>query len=273
MFEIIKILSISVLFFLQGNSGQTGFTLLKNINNTGNFITVDDLGNLFLVNGERLIKFDVNGRLLYSYSNLYNGNISFVDVRDPFKIMLYYKDFAQIIFLDNFLSKSTDPVILESLGLELATLACSSYNNGFWVYLPQSFELVRVGQDMVISHKTGDISRTTNNEIDPNYLLEKDNMLYLNDPDIGILIFDKYGAYYKTIPMKNLEYFQVEGNNIISNSDINIRIYNLKSSEEALNQLPEDDPVCVNLKYSFNPKRLFLLNENGINIYSVNPDQ
>lgn len=270
---IFKILMIFVLFLLQGNKTTPEYTLLNHINNKGDFITVDDLGNLFLVNGEKLIKFDINGKLLQTYSNLFNGDISFVDAGDPFKIMVYYREFARIEFLDNFLSRSTDPVILDRIGLELATLACSSYNNGFWIYLPHTFELIRVNQDMLISHRSGDISNIINNKLNPNYLLEKDNMVYLNDPDIGIMIFDKFGAYYKTIPMKDLKYFQLEGDNIISNAGDHIRIYNLKSSDETSLKIPEENPVYLNIKYSFNPKRLFLLNKNGVSFYSVNMDQ
>jgi len=273
MTGIIKILPLIILFLFQDNTPKSDYSLMKHINNKGNFITVDELGSLFLVNGEQLKKFDINGRLLCTYSNLFNGNISFVDAGDPFKILVYYRDFSQIVFLDNFLSESAEAILLETLGLELSTLACSSYNSGFWVYMPQNFELLRVGQDMVISHRSGDISSIIKNELNPNFLIEKDNVVYLNDPDIGIIMFDMYGTYNKIIPLKNLENLQLEGNNIISSSDTDMRIYNLKTSKETLSSLPEDDPICVNLKYSFHPKRLFLLSESGINIYAVDLDQ
>ncbi len=271
--EILKILPLTLLFLMQPDIKGPDYSLLNHINNKGSFITVDELGNLFLINDEQLTKFDVDGKLLYTYSNLYNGNITSVDAGNPFKILVYYRDFSQIVFLDNFLSKSAEPVNLETLNLELTTLVCSSYNNGFWVYLPQSFEIIRVGQDMLVSHRSGDLSSIVRNKIVPNYLVEKDNFVYLNAPDIGIMIFDKYGTYYKTIPLKNLNYFQVEGNNIISSSETKMRIYNLKTLEESLSNLPEDDPICVSFKYSFKPKLLFLLNENGINFYSVNLDR
>jgi hypothetical protein len=266
LFKILPLLFLSL--FQEDGLGQD-YKIIKQISNKGNLITVDDLGNIFLVNNEQLAKFDPNGNLIATYSDLYNGDITLVDAGDPFKILLYYRDFSQIVFLDNFLSKTTDPVNLETLGLELSTLACSSYNNGFWVYLPQSFEIIRIGQDMIISHRSGDISKMIKNEINPNYIIEKNNMVYLNDPDYGIMIFDRYGSYYKIIPLKGLDYFQVEGNNIISLSGNNLRIYNLKSYEESYSTLPEKDPICINIKYSFNPKRLFLLNKNGINIYSI----
>lgn len=273
MSVIFKIFPLVVLMLLQGNSAVTDYELLKHLDRKGDYLTVDDLGNLFLVDKEKLIKFDDNGKLLYTYSNPYNGIINFVDAGDPFKILLYYRDFSQIVFLDKFLSRTTDPVNLESLELELATLACSSYNNGFWVYLPQTFELVRVGQSMLVSHRSGDISSIVSDRINPNFLKEKDNMVYLNDPDIGVMIFDKYGSYFKTIPLKNMQYFQIEGNNLISSSENNIRIYDLKNFNETNKKLPEENPLCINIKYSFNPKRLFLLNERGINIYSVNLDK
>jgi len=273
MILFFKILPLTLFLLLQSDPAGPDYSLLNHIDNKGNFMTVDELGSLYLVNEEQLTKFDIDGKLLFTYTNLYNGNITSVDVGDPFKILVYYRDFSQIVFLDNFLSKSAVPISLESIKLELATLACSSYNNGFWVYLPQSFELVRIAQDMIISNRSGDLSSIVQSEIDPNYIVEKDNFVYLNDPNIGIMIFDKYGTYYKTIPMMNLQYFQVEGNNIISSTNANLRIYDLKTLEESVSSLPVDDPICVSFKYSFKPKRLFLLNKNGINFYSVKLDQ
>jgi len=46
--------------------------------------------------------------------------------------------------------------------------------------------------------------------IQPNFLIEHNGKLYLNSPNDGILIFDIYGSYLKTIPLKNLESFQVQ---------------------------------------------------------------
>ena len=54
----------------------------------GDFIRSDELGNVFVVKDNQLTKFDENGKKLHSYSNLYAGDISFVDTHDPFKILL-----------------------------------------------------------------------------------------------------------------------------------------------------------------------------------------
>ena len=39
---------------------------------------------------------------------------------------------------------------------------------------------------------------------------EINNWVYLNDPKRGILVFDNFGAYYKTIPITGVDYFQIK---------------------------------------------------------------
>ena len=54
MTGIIKILPLIILFLFQDNTPKSDYSLMKHINNKGNFITVDELGSLFLVNGNNL---------------------------------------------------------------------------------------------------------------------------------------------------------------------------------------------------------------------------
>src|SRR5438552_190098 len=68
------------------------------------YFTADNLGNFYTVREDELIKYLPNGKMFARYSNLKLGSISAIDVTNPLKILLYYRDFQQIIFLDNQLS-------------------------------------------------------------------------------------------------------------------------------------------------------------------------
>src|SRR5688572_3667151 len=88
------------------------------------FFEADNFGNIYTVKNEELCKYLPNGKRHARYSNLRYGNITSLDVSNPLKILLYYRDFQQIIFLDNQLSVNSNPVSLELLGLEQAHLVC-----------------------------------------------------------------------------------------------------------------------------------------------------
>ena len=83
----------------------------------GDFIRSDELGNIFLVRGNQLIKHNSSGLALHTYSNLYSGNISFIDAHDPFKILVYYEAFGQVEFLDQSLSLISSTISLSMLKL------------------------------------------------------------------------------------------------------------------------------------------------------------
>src|SRR5687768_7815077 len=66
-----------------------------------NLFTNDNLSNLYLINGEEIIKYSPTGKQLLKYSNKRFGNITTIDATNALKILLYYKDFQQLVFLDN----------------------------------------------------------------------------------------------------------------------------------------------------------------------------
>ena len=199
--------AICIFFFISSISfAQSSFKPVKTIEINSDFFTADNQGNFYVINGNELTKFDKTGKQLYKYSNKNLGTIDFVDVSNQLKILLFYKNFSQAIFLDNTLSMSGTPVSFDQIGFQQAQLICTSHNNGIWLYDQQTFALVRLNDTYEETQRTGNLNALLNIELQPNYLLEYNNKIYINNPSTGILIFDIYGTYYKTIPVKNLQF-------------------------------------------------------------------
>jgi hypothetical protein len=220
------------LFITSACFAQDKFNLITTIETPSDFFTSDSQGNVYVVKGNELAKYDKKGKLLYKYSNKNSGNISFVDASNMLKILIFYKDFLQVVFLDNTLSINGEPLSLDKIGYQQAQLACSSQNSGIWIYDQQNFELIRLDQNLLKTQQTGNLSALLYVDLQPDYLLEYDNKIYLNNPSTGILIFDVYGTYYKTIPVKNIHLFQPIGDWIYYMSDKRVKSSNIKTSEE-----------------------------------------
>jgi len=253
-----------VLTMLSFSSSE--FQFLLSLKNSGSNFSVDNLGNIYFVNDDQLSKFDSQGNLLRTYSNKTMGKITSIDVSNFLKILIYYKDFSEIVFLDNTLSITGDPIFLDRLDMGQSTLACTSYNNSFWLYEPQLTQLIRFDAVLNLSEKSGNIIQSTGNEINPNFLIEENNFIYLNDPKIGILQFDRYGGYMKTIPVKDLNSFQVMENKIfyLVNRSI-IKSYNLKNFEESEIKLPEKN---IN-SFWIGRNKIYLLSNETLNVYAL----
>lgn len=246
------------------------YKLTHSLRLDADFIRSDELGNVFVVKDNKLTKYGRDGKKLHAYTNMYAGDISFVDTQDPFKILVFYQAFSQIDFLDRTLSLSSSSIDLNQINMGLVTLACASYQGAFWVYDPINFELNRIDQSLKISEQSGNLQQVTGYTLQPNYMLERDNSLYLNDPNIGILIFDKYGSYYKTIPILGLTSFQVFDRKIIYVQDNEISIYDTKLNEVNTTSTPEDDARSISVCLSTKPQMLYLLDDAELHFYQMN---
>jgi len=178
------------------------------------FIKTDGFGNIYVINNDEISKFNTYGVAQKKYSTKRYGKIDLVDATNPLKILVYFKDFQQILFLDNQLTPSSDMISLEKLGLEQTSLVCSSANNSFWIYDKQNNELSRFNSELKQLLKTGNLKQILGVDIKPVFMKEHNSYLYLNCPDEGILIFDTYGTFNKTLPLKNLKEFSIVNGNI-----------------------------------------------------------
>lgn len=202
------------------------------------FFTTDNLGNIYTIKEDELIKYLPSGKFFARYSNLKLGNIATVDATNPLKIILYYRDFQQLVFLDDQLSVNSDVVSLEKLGYEQTDLVCASVNNSFWIYDKQNNELHRFDQNSKQITSTGNLKQILQSDLSPNFMMEHNGYLYLNSPATGVYVFDIFGAFSKVISIKNLRNFQVDENILYFQKDSNFCSYNYTLFEEACKRLP-----------------------------------
>src|ERR1700690_3966530 len=80
------------------------FILQQTIPAKADQITTDQLGNFYIIKNDVLEKYDLKGALTKTYNNKTFGKIDLVDASNPMKVLLFYKNFSQIVFLDNTLS-------------------------------------------------------------------------------------------------------------------------------------------------------------------------
>ena len=256
---------ISIFFLLGFTFLDSKFTLVKSIPTTSSFITTDNLGNSYLLDGNILNKYDADGNFLKNYSDKNSGNISFVDASSSLKVLVFNRSFQQIVFIDNMFFPTGNPISLSDLGYDQVSLACSSHNNGFWIYNLQNFELIRFDQNLQVVQQTGNIMQLTGTEINPDFITEQNNRVFLNDSTKGILVFDIYGTYNKTIPLKGLHRFQISNDEILYLKDGKLKSYNMKTLEEGELSLPSAEVLDARTE----KEKLYLLKQKSLDIYSV----
>ena len=176
---------------------------------TYDFFTTDHLGNFYLVNRDEIVKYNSKGEKIKIYSNKKLGKIFSVDASNPLRLLVFYKDFSVVVILDSQLSSNGDDIHLEEMNLEQTDLTCTSFNNGIWLFNRQNMELIRLSESLEKIVATGNLNRILNVDLHPDALLEYNGNIYLHDPMEGILVFDVFGTYSKTIPLYSLKDFQL----------------------------------------------------------------
>jgi len=228
------------------------------------YFTTDNLGNIYLSNGDEVFKYDENNELQHSFSNKLFGEITSMDVSNPLKIVMFYANLSQVVFLDNMLGIQGTAIPLEQHGLEQVILVCSSHDNGLWVYDMNTFQLIWLDREFKVQQESGDINQLLGAELKPNYLSERNNWVYLNDPALGILVFDVYGTYYKTIPLKGLKEFQVRDDAIYYQKEKEFFSFNMKTLYETSITLP--DTVIKQVRIE--KQNLLVLTDTALKIYN-----
>lgn len=201
----------------------------------GKAFTTDQTGSYYEIYPNQIIKIGKNGQRQFTYSNNILGEIASVDVSNPMKIVVFFKEFSKITVLDNTLTAWDNVVDLNEVSLEETSLVCSSYNNGIWYYNPLKFQLTRLEHSTKNINSSANISNILNKNIQPNFLVEFNNKVYLNDPVNGILVFDIYGTYLKTIPIFGLTTFQVKEKYLLYvNQEGQIETYDFFTLEKSI---------------------------------------
>ncbi|MDZ4845638.1 MAG: hypothetical protein SH857_08825 [Chitinophagales bacterium] len=253
------------LFFPALLPAQTNdYQLLKTIPIEATLLTSDRLGYGYAVNQKQeLLRINKKGEVVFKFNNNALGTITSVDANNALRILVYYADYSTIITLDNTLSQ-TGRINLLELGSNQVSAACVALDNNIWIYDAVLYRLRKIDANMNVLMQSEDLNALIGQSVRANFLMEKDNFLYVNDPALGILVFDIYGTYIKTLPLTGLNQFQKIQDRLLFFKEGKLFSYHLLTFnfEEIL--LPVTD--CVNA--AIEKDRLFVLQKNQLEVYS-----
>lgn len=171
--------------------------------------TTDDLGHVYVLRGDVLELYDASGKPGLRNSVKTFGRISTLDAFYSLKPMIFSQEQGQLAVLDNTLAVQGSVLNLPRNGFPQVVLACASVQNGFWFFDQQQLELVRVDAQLRKLANTGRLDQLLDLVPAPIAMQEFDSRLYVNDPKNGILVFDLFGTYVRTIPLTGITTFQV----------------------------------------------------------------
>ncbi len=127
---------------------------------------------------------------------------------------------------------------LSALDLPQVEALGTASDNNLWLFDNNTYTLKKLDQKNEVLAESLDLNLLLNEPLNPVRLLEANNRVYLNSPNLGLLVFDLFGNYIKTIPLLNLDYFQYYEGQIFYTQDKQLQAYHLLSFQYKNIELP-----------------------------------
>lgn len=259
-----------IVFFVNSLAlvGQNGISFKQDRQHPGEIqdFAVDNLGNIYILYAHgQLKKLNENGDSVAVFNDVRKyGRAHSIDVSNPLKLILFYRDFGTIVILDRLLNPRSI-IDLRRLGLLQVKSVAQSYDNNLWVFDELESVIRRVGDDGSLMDESTDLRMIFDSVPSPTQLIDQDRQLYLYDSTLGVFIFDYYGGFRQRIPFYNWKDFTVINKIFFGHN--NNTLFRYEPGTLSLQEFTLPPGMAKANRIIIAPGKLYLLDSAGITIY------
>ncbi|MBI5859059.1 MAG: hypothetical protein HZB42_15605 [Sphingobacteriales bacterium] len=265
VFTILIFVACTNIVFAQND---TSVRLVKTIKGDIASFTVDNLDNIYILNSRNQVKkLNANGDSVAVYNDVRKfGTATLIDVSNPLKVLLYYKDFTTVVTLDRLLNVR-NVIDLRKQNILQARAIGQSYDNKIWVFDELEDKLKKVDEDGSLLLETSDFRLLLGQSVMPVKIFDENKLIYLYDPLFGVYVFDYYGAIKNNIMIVGWQNLKVTGNYIFGSNGNTLYRYEINTFRYDEWKMPEQ--LMQSKAFNFTTTHLYALKEDGIEIYSL----
>jgi hypothetical protein len=261
---------ILIIFLSVGSIAQevSEFRVKKSVPGYFSSFAADNLGNIYpITNDNQLKKYSTKGDSMGVFNNVRKyGKLSYIDVTNPLKTLLFYKDFRTILVLDRFLNVVNTIDLRKQSVFQVRAIALA-YDNNIWVFDEQDSRLRKIGEDGRLISETADLRLVLDEAPVPVSIFDQNGYVYMYDPQKGMYVFDYYGALKVKLSLLNWNDVQVIGNNILGRKNGQLLQYTTGTLQLKETVLPEFLQKAENIFLA--PQGVYVLEPTGIRLYST----
>ena len=245
MKDLLKIPLILFLLLAQICSGQptpsadSSFVLVNTYSGDIADAAIDNLDNVYIISSKGQIrKFSASGDSAGIYNQARKfGKLYSLDVSNPLRPLLFYKDFSTVVLLDRFLANRAT-LDLRRYNILRPGAVGLSYDNNIWVFDEYDNKLKKIDEQGNLLMETPDFRTIFPETIRPQKIISDNGLVYLADTGMGVFVFDIYGSFQRKIPLKNWQSFAVKENFLIQTHSDEIVVYNTKTFMDIKKKIP-----------------------------------
>ena len=267
---------LSMLLFCVAAKAQTdtSFSLVKSISGDIVSFTVDNLDNIYILNSRNQVKkLNANGDSVAVYNDVKKfGQATLIDVSNPLKLLLYYKDYATVVVLDRFLN-AVNVIDLRKENIFQVKAIGQSYDNKIWLYDELEGKLKKIDEDGKLLQETPDFRQLLGQAPSPIKIFDENKYVYLYDSAKGVYVFDYFGVLKNSIMIEHWHNFKVAGKYIFGSGKG--MLYRYEISTFRLDDWAMPKEIANSKAFNFSSSRLYALMKNAgenfstITIYTI----
>lgn len=264
---IVFLLSFCASVGLQAQT-DSSFQFLKSIKGNISYFNVDNLDNIYLIiNGNQLKKLNAKGDSVAVYNDVKRfGNPSSIDVSNPLKTLLYYKNYSTVVVLDRLLAVRNN-INFRKQNIFYVNNVTLSYDNNIWIFDEEDFKLKKIDEEGKVLLSTIDWRNLFDTVPAVARIIDRNNFVYLYDPEKGFYIFDYYGSFKNRIAFLKWSNVEVSGKILYGFYDKKLYSYELNSLQLKEYKLPVFFGDYISIK-AMN-RKLYLLKGDRVDIYEI----
>ncbi|MEY2918081.1 MAG: hypothetical protein RIS73_1795 [Bacteroidota bacterium] len=247
---------------------DSAFSFFKIIKGSYTDFNIDNLDNIYLITASnQLKKINGNGDSVGVFNDVKRyGSVSSIDVTNPLKILLYYKNFATVVVLDRFLNIRNSINFRKKNIFSVQSIA-TSYDNNIWLFDEQDYKIKKIDDEGNLLQESTDFRMLFDTVPSPTQLTDKENFIYLYDTEKGFYIFDYYSSFKNRLPFLGWTNVAVSEKNMYGFGNNKLYSYELNSLTLKTYQLPAFFGKYTAIK-AVNGK-IYLLKKEGIYIFRI----
>lgn len=247
---------------------DTIFRFQKAINYPIVSFAINNIGELYIIDtNNQLKKLNENGDSVGVFNEVSKyGKLSYVDAQNPWKIILFYKNFSTIVLLDKYLNVLTSINLRKQNIFSVKTVA-ASYDNNIWLFDEQENKLKKIDDAGKVLLETADVRQLLDDVIAPVQIVDRDGFVYLYDSKKGVYIFDYYGSFKNKLPFTGWKEISVIEKTLYG-FDENF-LYSHRSGSLDIKKYKLPNALTNYTAIKVRNKKLYVLKNNGLLVYSL----
>jgi len=230
--------------------------------------TADNFDNIYLLNSyDQLKKINAKGDSVAVFNDVRKfGKVAQIDVSNPLRVLLYYKEFSTVVILDRLLN-TRGTIDFRKQDIFQVQTVCLSYDNKIWLYDEFDHKLKKIDEDGKLLFSTTDFRQLFDEAFSFTTICDQDGYLYLYDKNKGVYVFDYYGTLKNIFSLTGYDNFKAVGKYITGTRNDSLMRY--QPASLLLQEIRLPDAFRKALSIHFTATKAYALKKDELAIYEL----